>query len=56
MRRFVAAVMAGVMGVGAAAPAVAQESGGQAVQQTGESDVPFEFECEHRADECGGAG
>jgi VWFA-related protein len=37
MRRIVAAVMAGVVGVGAAASAVAQDSGAQSVQQTGES-------------------
>jgi VWFA-related protein len=37
MRRIVAAVMAGVIGVGAAASAVAQDQGAQPVQQTGES-------------------
>jgi VWFA-related protein len=37
MRRIVAAVMAGVLGVGGAASAVAQDSGAQSVQQTGES-------------------
>jgi VWFA-related protein len=37
MRRVVAAVMTGVLGVGAAAPAVSQENGAQAVRQTGES-------------------
>jgi VWFA-related protein len=37
MRRIVAAMMVGVMGVGAAASAVAQDHGAQSVQQTGES-------------------
>jgi len=37
MRRMVAAAMAGVMGVGAAAPAMSQDSGAQGVQQTGQS-------------------
>jgi VWFA-related protein len=37
MRRIVAAVMAGVMGAGVAAPGLAQDRGAQAVQQTGES-------------------
>ncbi len=37
MRRMVAAAMAGVIGVGAAAPAMSQDSGAQGVQQTGQS-------------------
>jgi VWFA-related protein len=37
MRRIVAAVMAGVMGVSAAASAVSQDNGAQSAQQTGES-------------------
>ena len=37
MRRIVAAVIAGVIGVGGVASAVAQDQGAQPVQQTGES-------------------
>ncbi len=59
MRRLVAAVMAGVVGIGGpmgAAQTAAPVAGSQEMQQGGEGTLSAEFECEYCADERGGTG